>query len=116
MKNQTIASIKQCNSEKVLIELWESGISKWSSLLSAGELQEVIRAKDEKKFRLQYKAKRNRPPEAASSLSERNYRVKECRACHGLKFWRIRGDKVWICSLCHPPVKTEGIEWIGLSR
>jgi hypothetical protein len=116
MKNQTISSIKRCNSEKELIELWKTGIPKWSCLLSSAELQEVIRAKDEKKFRLQHKAKKNRPPEAASSPSDGHYRVEECRACHGLKFWRIRGDKVWICSRCHPPVKTEGIEWIGLSR
>jgi len=116
MKNQTIASIKQCNSEKDLIELWEACISKYSSLLSAEEFQEVIRAKDEKKFRLRHKAKRNRPPETASRHSDGHYRVEECRACHSLKFWRIRGDKVWICSLCHPPVNTEGVEWIGLSR
>ena len=116
MKKQVIATIKHCKSEKELIELWKSGIPKWASLLSAGELQKVIRAKDEKKFRLQHREKRKRSQEAVSAHEDGHFRINECRACHQLKFWRIRGAKAWICALCHPPVKADGIEWLDLSR
>ncbi|WP_319522184.1 hypothetical protein [uncultured Desulfosarcina sp.] len=116
MKNQIIASIKQCNSEKELFELWKSSVPKWTDLLSAEELRESIRAKDEKKFRLQHLAKKKLPIGAKSGPVDRHFQINECRACHQLKFWRIRGSKVWICSLCHPPVKVDGIEWLDLSR
>jgi len=116
MKKQIIATIKQCKSEKELIELWESSVPKWASLLSAAALQEVVRAKDEKKFRLQHREKRKRPQEAVSAPGYRHFRINECRACRQLKFWRIRGAKAWICSFCHPPAMAEGIEWFDLSR
>ena len=35
-----------------------------------------------------------------------------CRACGGARFWRLRGGREWVCSLCHAPLPLpERVEW-----